>query len=64
MFLGKNIPDRGNSSAELALAFSRTSKKAGGLEQSELGREQEELRTSISFCTRRRPLEGLSRGGV
>ena len=44
--------------------FSRTSKKAGGLEQSELGREQEELRTVILFCVRRGPLEGLSRGGV
>ena len=60
--MGKNFPETEDSIAEQT--FSRTSKKASGLEQSELQGEHEELRTSNFILHKKGPWEGLSRGGV
>ena len=60
--MGKNFPETEDSIAEQT--FSRTSKKASGLEQSELQGEHEELRTLNFILHKKGPWEGLSRGGV
>ena len=60
--MGKNFPEREDRIAEQRL--SRASKKASGLQQSELQGEHEELRPLSFILHEKGPCEGLSRGGV